>query len=417
MANKIGKVLSLLLIASSAMGQTIPATYFGMHENNAPALNPWPLVTFGSFRAWDAIGITWSDLEPSRGSYSWTNLDNYISALNAHGVTDIIYTFGYTPSWAGASICTPPSDADYTALVTAIVTRYKNSIKHWETWNEPGSGTFWCGTLTQLVGLQNDLYNTVKSIDPTAMVHTPVLGFSSTPGDCSNSAAGTYSIGSFLTANGKSDFDIVDGHLYPYPAGAAPETLGGAGGLLNGLCAMGSFGISTTPLWNTEFGWGLNSYLPASTDQVAFIARSHLYIWSKGVARSYWYAYNSGAWGTIFDGTNLNSVGVAYQQVRNWMVGATMTSPCAVASGIWTCDLTLANGHLARAVWLDAFQSSLTQTYTPGGSFNEYHDLAGVTTSFSGSVTISEQPILLEGTQSSSRARPKFSSGLSKSEK
>jgi len=399
MADKIGKLLSLLLllIASSAMGQTVPASYFGMHEINAPAMNPWPLVTFGSFRAWDAWPITWSALEPSRGSYNWTPLDNYISALNAHGVTDIIYTFGYTPSWAGASICAPPSDSDYTAFVTAIVTRYHNSIRHWETWNEPYSSTFWCGTLTQLVNLQNDLYNTVKSIDPAALVHTPVLGFSASAGDCSNSAAGTYSIGNFLTANGTSNFDVVDAHLYAYPAGAAPETLGGAGGVVNGLCAMGMYAISGRPLWNTEFGWGLNSYLAASADQVAFLARSHLYLWSKGVARSYWYAYNNNAWGTIFNGTSLNPAGVAYQQIYNWMVGANMVTPCTLASGIWTCGFTLANGKHGLVVWLDVFQSSATQSYTPGGTYNRYHDLTGGTTVFSGSVTISQQPILLEG--------------------
>lgn len=409
-AGKILKALSLLLlISSSAVGQTIPASYFGMHENNAIGMNPWPLVPFGSFRGWDAYPIAWSALEPSRGSFNWASLDNYISALNSHGVTDMIYTFGYTPSWAGASTCAPPSDADYTAFVTAIVTRYKNSIKHWETWNEPYSGNFWCGTVAQLVSLQNDLYSTVRSIDPTATVHTPVLGFSATAGDCNDSAAGPYSIGNFLTANGTSNFDVVDAHLYAYPAGAAPETLGGAGGLVNGLCAMGAFGISTKPLWNTEFGWGLNSYLPASADQVAFLARSHLYLWSKGVARSYWYAYNNNAWGTIFNGTGLNAAGVAYQQVYTWMVGATMTTPCALASNVWSCDFTLANGNLGRAVWLDVFQSSATQSYTPGGTFNKYLDLAGGATNFSNSVTISEQPILLEGTVS---ARPNAPTAL-----
>jgi hypothetical protein len=396
MADKIRKVLSLLLlISSSALSQTIPASYFGMHEIHAPAMNPWPLVSFGSFRTWDAYQITWSDLEPSRGSYNWTPLDNYISALNAHGVTDIIYTFGYTPAWAGASICTPPSDSDYIAFVAAIVTRYKNNIKHWETWNEPYSGAFWCGTLTQLVSLQNDLYNTVKSIDPTALVLTPVLGFSATVGDCSNSAAGPYSIGNFLTANGTSNFDVVDAHLYPYPAGAPPEALGGAGGVVNGLCAMGYFGISTKPLWSTETSWGLNYYLPKSADQVAFVARSHLYLWSKGVARSYWYAYNNKGWGKIFNGTSLDSAGVAYQQVYNWMVGATMTTPCTLASGVWTCGFTLANGNPGMAVWLDVFRSPATQSYTPGGTYSQYHDLTGGTTTFSGSVTISEQPILL----------------------
>jgi len=171
----------------------------------------------------------------------------------------------------------------------------------------------------------------------------------------------------------------------------------------NGLCAMKTYGISNKPLWNTEFGWGMNSWLPNINDQIAFLARSHLYLRSKGVARSYWYAYNNGGWGTIYNGTGLNTAGVAYQQVYTWMVGATMTTPCALASNVWSCDLTLANGNLGRAVWLNVFGSTATQSYTPGGTFNKYLDLAGGATNFSNSVTISEQPILLEGTVS---ARP-----------
>ncbi len=400
-ADKILKALSLLLlISSSAVGQTIPASYFGMHDINAPGMNPWPLVSFGTFRLWDNYDITWSNLEPSRGTYNWASLDNYINVLNSHNVTDIIYTFGYTPSWAGASICTPPSDSDYIAFVTAIVTRYKNSIKHWETWNEPYAGNFWCGNMTQLVSLQNDLYNTVKSIDPTATVHTPALFFSMTPGVCTDS---------FLAANGTSNFDVLDAHLYPYTPVTAPESLGGSGGLADGLCAMNAYGISNKPLWNTEFSWGMNSWLPNINDQIAFLARSHLYLRSNGVARSYWYAYNNGGWGTIYNGTGLNTAGVAYQQVYTWMVGATMTTPCALASNVWSCDFTLANGNLGRAVWLDVFGSTATQSYTPGGTFNKYLDLAGGATNFSNSVTISEQPILLEGTVS---ARPNAPTAL-----
>jgi len=394
MTARIRTLLLLMLVSSSAMAQTIPATYFGMHDINAPGMNPYPLVSLGTFRLWDNYDATWSNLEPSRGTYNWAPLDSYISVLNAKGVTDIIYTFGYTPSWAGASTCTPPSDPDYTAFVTAIVTRYKNSIKHWETWNEPYSGTFWCGTMAQLVNLQNDLYNTVRSIDPTATVHTPALFFSATPGNCTDT---------FLAANGTSNFDVLDAHLYSYTPVTAPESLGGSGGLADGLCAMNTYGIGNRPVWNTEFSWGLNSSLPASADQVAFMARAHLYLWSKGVARSYWYAYNNNGWGTIFNGTGLNAVGVAYQQVYNWMVGATMTTPCVNASGVWTCGFTLANGHPGMAVWLDVFQSSATQSYTPPGTYSQYHDLAGSTTAISGSVTISEQPILLEGAGS---ARP-----------
>jgi Glycosyl hydrolase family 10 len=395
-ANKGTTTTTSSAVSTAPSPSSIPASYFGMHENNAAGINPWPLVTFGSFRGWDAYQIKWSDLEPSRGRYNWAPLDDYINALNSRGVTDILYTFGHTPSWAAAQDCLPPTNnQDMLDFVTAIATHANGKIKHWETWNEPYSTTFWCGTLAQLVTLQNDVYDAVKSIDVTATVHTPVVGFSSVPNDCNNSAGGTYGVYNFLASNGTSNFDIVDVHMYAYPAGSAPENSGVW--MANLKCTLNTYGIGTIPIWNTEFSWGLNTYLPSASDQVAYVARSHIYYWSLGIARSYWYAYNNDTWGTIFNGTSLNAAGVAYQEVYQWMVGATMTTPCTVASGVWTCGFRLANGNIGEAVWLDAFQSASTQSYTPGGTHNKYHDLTGGTATYSGSVTISEKPLLLEG--------------------
>ncbi len=409
-----GLALGLLLAATGCDGTNkitgprpgpatvIPATYFGMHENNAADINPWPLVPFGSFRSWDAYQIGWSDLEPSRGTYNWTPLDGYIQALNAQGVTDILYTFGHTPSWAAPVDCLPPANnQDMIDFVTAITTHAKGKLKHWETWNEPYFTDFWCGTMNQLVRLQNDVYQAVRAVDGTATVHTPVLGISALPDDCRNSAAGSYNVYNFLAANGTSNFDIVDVHLYSDGAGSAPEISGIR--LANLNCTLTRYGVGTVPIWNTEFSWGLNTDVPNADDQVAFVARAYLYHWSQGVERSYWYAYNNDTWGTIFNGMSLNSAGLAYQQVHDWMVEARMTSPCAVAGGVWSCGLILANGNVGQAVWLDVFGSASTRSYTPGATFEKYHDLAGGTTTFSGSVTISQQPLLLEGAPATPR--------------
>jgi hypothetical protein len=407
---------AILLLPSFALGQSaIPATQFGMHDNNYMYGSPYPTVKFGSFRLWDLAGMTrWRDLETSRGVYNWGNLDNFISLLNSHGVTDIIYTFGYTPSWAGPAATLPPSNnQDFLDFISALATRYKGKITHYETWNEPYSSTFWTGTMGQLAQLQKDVYTTVKAIDPNATVHTPVLGSSSTSGDCSNSSA-SYGTGAFFSANGTANFDVVDLHLYPYPlsAGPAPETVGVM--IANAKCSMNSSGIGSKPIWNTEFSWSMNSYLPSSTDQVAFVGRSHLYFWSQGIPRSYWYAYDNQSEGTLVNtGTGaLTPAGVAYQQVYNWMSGATMTSKCALSNSIWTCGLTLANGHPALAVWLNVFKSSTTQSYTPPSQYDVYRDLAGNTSSVSGAVAIGERPVLFEDTSASTTAAPSAPTGL-----
>lgn len=399
--------LVIVLLSAIGMAQAIPATNFGMHDNHAAAGgSPYPTVSFGSFRIWDMQGAEWASVEISRGTYNWTTLDNWINTLNSKGITDIIYTFGYTPAWAASAQTLPPTNhQDYIDFVTALATRYKGKITHYETWNEPTSTVFWTGTMPQLVQLQNDLYTTVKGIDPTATVHTPVIGASATTGDCSNSNAGPYGTGAFFTANGTSNFDVVDIHFYPYPAGAAPEAIGVQ--ITNVKCSMAANGISSKPLWNTEFGWGQNSDLPTLTNQVAWLGRAYLYLWSQGVVRSYWYSYDNGAWGTLWSntgGAGTLATGVAYQQMYNWIVGATMTRNCAVVNSVWTCGLTLANGHLALAVWMDVWKSTATQSYTPATQYNKYHDLAGNTTTINSgqSVTIGETPILFE----SAAARP-----------
>jgi hypothetical protein len=96
----------------------------------------------------------------------------------------------------------------------------------------------------------------------------------------------------------------------------------------------------------------------------------------------------------------------------NWMTGSSMTAPCSLANSVWTCGLTLGNGHSALAVWLNAFKSTTTQSYTPPSQYNVYHDLAGNTTSVSGAVAIGERPILFENTASTSSTPPSAPTGL-----
>jgi hypothetical protein len=425
MTPKLLTALFLLsLLPSLVMGQTAnnpaPPQLFGMHENHgATGQTAYPTVSFGSFRIWDVDGTLWSNLETSPGSYSWGTLDNWISTLNSHGVTDIIYTFGYTPSWCGPSQSLPcTNNSDFVNFITAICNRYcgagPGKINHWEAWNEVTSSTFWTGTMPELVVIQNDVYNTIKSICPTCTVHTPVTGVAGGGSDCSNSGAGTFSLNNFVNAmtaaNGPGNyhFDVVDLHFYPYPAGTMPETGIIQNQVANAICGMSNLGISSKPLWNTEFSWGINSTLSSTTNQAAFVARAAALLWSKGVARSYWYAYDNSQWGTLSSGSSLTAAGVAYEQVYAWLKGATLKSPCAANGTVYTCGLTESNGSQALIVWNTAGTSS----YSVGSGYSQYRDLAGNTTSLSsGTVSIGSEPILLEGTGTTGTA-PAPPSGL-----
>ena len=128
--------------------------------------------------------------------------------------------------------------------------------------------------------------------------------------------------------------------------------------------------------------------------QVAFVAQSYLLHWSYGVERFFWYSWNGGNWGALWtrkDG--INRAGRAYEQLYDWLVGATMSVPCSVDSkNTWTCELTRPGGYKALAIW----NSSASLSYTPSRVYKQYGDLAGGRNTITGPIRISEKPVLLE---------------------
>ena len=60
----------------------------------------YPSVPFGGVRLWDT-NTTWAQIETSRGSYNWTDLDIWLRNIASHG-QDAMYTFGRVPHWASS---------------------------------------------------------------------------------------------------------------------------------------------------------------------------------------------------------------------------------------------------------------------------------------------------------------------------
>jgi len=157
---------------------------------------------------------------------------------------------------------------------------------------------------------------------------------------------------------------------------------------------MSAYGQSAKPLWDTEASWGPAEHLPNEEEQVSFVARHYILQWSKGVQRSYWYAWDDTRYGTLWDkNRGLRKPGIAYREVYRWLAGATMTLPCAMASdSTWTCGLTRPGGYEALLVW----NPSSTKWYKPAARFEQYLTLVGETFTIKGPVPIGSQPILLQ---------------------
>jgi len=359
------------------------------------------------------------------------------------------YTFNGAPPWAvcgqagnpacvyGGSVCAATGwpnitwckgiitkTADMQAFITAVMNRYNGVNGHglisvFEVNNEDYymNGTVNCTTsgttgptaiFAQTVDLE---VKAAKAGNPNTLIAAFGLTSINACFASGEEFDGLWTAWGSIAGNSRGQVNAISFHDYPDGCcgGATvpvPEEVAVGTGFGLGSCfnvgfipcvqaAITRLGISSSvQLWDTESSWGINSQLPNSTNQVAYVAREELLLWAKGVSRHNWYSWNESAWGTMCTGSpcTANANATAYQQIYNWMVGSTMTSNCAASGTVWTCGLKNSSGVQTQAVWNTAGSS----TYTVSTGYGHYKDLAGNSNTISGStVTIGIQPILL----------------------
>jgi hypothetical protein len=375
----------------------LPITFFSMDWNHFIPSATWPSVPFGGIRLWDN-GTSWQEMEPARERYNWSNLDKWLSAAAASHA-DILYTFGRTPPWAslrpsepcgyGVGCAAPPSDVDsgdntWKAFVTALVEHSLASptarIKYYEIWNEPDcvKRCTWTGTDGQLVTMARDAYTIIHSLDPNALV----LGPSPHGGNLVIWLQGYYDAG------GTKYQDVVAFHPY-VSLDKLPTVVDSTQAL------MARYGIGAKPLWVTEANWGVLGLTPAQ--QATYLAQLYIILWSKNVARCYWYSWDNGLqWGGLWtESDGINAAGTAYGLLENWLVGSVRPpSPCyQTADTTWHCTLTLPNGDPAEIVW----NPNATTKIATGSTFTVYRTLqnGAVNPIVASAVSVGSEPILL----------------------
>jgi len=324
---------------------------------------------------------------------------------------DVIYTLGGTPGWATSQIaprtacetagtysCLPPLDVDkapgsglgdgtdatWIDFLTALATRYKGQIQFYELWNEPDSSNFWAGTDAQFARMMNDAAATIRSIDPAARILSPSFH---------GPTAATW-FATFLAGGGAADFDIVNFH--GRGAGAAniqPEAI--ITTFAESETVIAANGLANRPFWDDEAGW-LQDQVTDPDMQAAYVARSYILHASLGIARFYWYQWDSippyGLQGTIG--------GTAYVQAARWLVGSVISS-CTPTGTIYSCQLTLSGGGKGLILW-DAAQSCAagvcaTTATAVDAQYVQYLDVAGNAVPIqNNSAPVGAKPILLE---------------------
>lgn len=331
------------------------------------------------------------------GEYTFTYAQAGSNSTSSSGSVSAVCGGKYAPSLCAQA---PASLSQWDAFVTQLISHVgAGAIKYWEFWNEANDPLYYQGDPKTLVAMAQDSKSIIRAADPGAVFVSPsVTGVYETAPECAGSVqyCGTTWIDNWLELGGNSLVDIVSVHGYP-AIGMAPEEIQGSVYQLQAV--MAKHGNGSLPIWDTESSWRDDTSISTTSDQAAWLAKHFLLEQSIGVQRTFWYAYDTPEWGTLWSSAGgLNIPGYAYAEVAKWMTGVTISQPCAAEVSDQTtfvCSYTRSNGYVAQAVW----NTQGSKTYSVPSQYVQYHDLSGnVHAVTGGEVEISTTPILLDST-------------------
>jgi hypothetical protein len=398
--------------------------------------------------------------------------------------------------------CDPPFDIDavpgsgladgtnqnFKWFVTAMLTHMQansESFQYWEVWNEPNIVSEWnhppvsgdvelggkntvqdnppaitctnpnsnggtppnTATYAELIRFAEDSRSMILPVFPRAQFAAPSV---------TNPVKSAHYLAQFLAAGG-TQFDTLGLHGY-YDQGVCcptncptPEYFAASWSAFENV--VQTAGLSSKPVLDTEFSWGVFSDITNPDMRAAQSARIYLLHESyyPTMARVVWFGedfpvdltpnpYNNnnpvGGTGEFWASAATNvadgctapdniqggfdcPAGLAVKQVEKWTVGAAFTSACACsaspnggscsttpATGIWQCPITKGGGYSGLIVWDNTWTTfpcanapcgSTTFTIPPAYT-SDWQALSGTVTQLNGatSVLIGAKPILIE---------------------
>ena len=337
----------------------IERTFVGLHDHD-PVGAGWPVVRFGSYRAWDA-GVLWRDIEVAPGSYDFTRMDAIVDTAEQRGAR-VLMVLGQTPpfhakrpddvSFYGPGASSPPRRKAWEAYVRAAVTRYGDRPVDFQVWNEPNVSGFWSGTPRQMAKLTAAASEVVDEVSPESTLVAPALaqrliGQRAWFADFYAQRVGGRPVADYV--------DVVAVHLYPEADDDAQDAM-----LLLDAARVRLDELEVDkPIWNTEVNFGITGLEvePAPVEeQQAQVAQTLLLNAAEGIRRVYWYGWDQRSTvDTILseeDGTP-TPAGLVFGTVADWLVGSVVERCAPDAEGTFHCQLRTSDG-VRHVYWNDA---------------------------------------------------------------
>ena len=334
----------------------VPADFVGLHINRWPSGDPVsapPAYGYGTVRSLNydpagAGGVSWYDVNPARGVYQWTRLDQWVQAHHAAGKR-LVYTVYGTPAWASTRPGTPdpygmpggdsrPADlADLRAFVAALVARYNGDgtrrLQHVEIWNEPDlSGlSYWRDGPEDLAALARAVYQAAKAADPGIVVLGPAWVDFAAERSASNKVRRFMAASDGAGGTGGQWMDAFAWHHYDYRFDIA-DLVAHQAWVRELLALAGRPGL---PSYLTEIGgWQWRADSPTVADQARQIQRWLMVAAAGGQRVAALYMHEVLA--HLGDPSTRPAIADAIQAAGQQLAGRTITRGALLADGrIW----------------------------------------------------------------------------------
>lgn len=267
---------------------------------------------------WLRVWVPWSWIEPSRGVYDWTQLDDLVLRARQHGLQIYPAMVGGTTDWQSyktretaqwylmsPNCYMPLKLADWSEYMTQFARHYRGRISIFQVWNEPdarnGFFPFDPAHYAQVLKTTSDAVRSAVPGDTVSLggfcaAYSPNL-IGSTSHDGSDDAWG---MSEFYAQNPQADYNIVDCHFYTIDKPG--QSWDGDVATVQGLRAfMKLHGDGDKPLWDSEvtFATGVPGKIGSGFAQVpllsgeqqaARLVQLHVQSQSVGISRTFWYS-------------------------------------------------------------------------------------------------------------------------------
>lgn len=333
-------------------------------------------IAFKSWRLWDAYA-TWADLQPTKTTWEFSKLDNYVSLATKNNL-EIILPLGMPPQWAsarpdeaspyGLGRSSEPLDInDWRTYVYTIATRYKGKIRYYELWNEINLKSFYTGTFERMLEMQQVAYTTLKSVDENNILIAPSF--------TGNSLNEVNKLGRYLKLGACDYSDIVSYHFYT-PKSHPEATIPLVSKLKEQINAVS--GCEDKPLWNTESGYLVETTSVPTADAAvspewlrlserdgaAYNIIAMILSNQMGVSGYFFYAWDNDLFGVIGkSGKNLHKMPVAISSFLLWQKDKKPTG-CDLTGDVTECNyLSLTDSKHYKVIWRSYKSTSSILSY------------------------------------------------------